>query len=171
VKRQRDSQRSKLYAWERQYVDGRPTWASWAERHETGKHPKMTLAECQALVNKVWRSYFGPGPTPPEVKDGRGSRRALAGFFHISLPRWARTRHSVLHEVTHSILDRSCRYDLAGHGPEFVRIYCELLVRYDGRKLGELTRSARASRLKVASPSAYEPATKWEKEAQAHDNV
>lgn len=171
VRRKRDSQRSRVYDWERQHVDGRLSKMTLRESREMGRNPKMTLDECRALVGEVWRFYFGSESEPPNVKDGRGTRRALAGYFDVSFPRWARTRSTVLHEMAHAILSRSYHWGSAAggaapHGPEFVRVYCQLLARFDGRKLGELTRSARACRVKVAAPGVYAPRRRWEDEAE-----
>jgi len=136
-RRLRDSQRSRVYRWEREWLlEG----------------PEMTLDECRALVEKVCRA-FGRDAFP-RLKDGRGTRRAKATIGCISLPRWARRPQIVLHETAHTLLPRIVsvnggHYFLPPHGPEFVRLLIELLVRYHNEDRSELTRLARKEGIKV----------------------
>lgn len=47
----------------------------------------------------------------------------------INLPRWSRTKATVLHEVAHAITERTFGWtQVAAHGREFARIYLELLA-------------------------------------------
>ena len=121
----RDSQRSAVYAWERQI----PGWP----------FAPMDLAACAALVRDVWADYR-PGATPPIVSDGRGRRSACGSRWEIKLPRWARTRGVVLHEIGHSLasMDR--------HGPVYARLYLDLLARYAGVDEADARRRAEALR-------------------------
>lgn len=147
--RPRDSQRSRLYGWENTVFD-MYTYSSQAS-------PVMALAECEALIHKVWRRHsprLHRGTTEaaynaPRVTDGRRARRATGSYWRISLPRWSRQPPVVLHELAHALLT-SVRCSLAAHGPEFARVYIELLVRYCGRDRAELLASAKAARVKVA---------------------
>lgn len=116
-KRFRDSQRSKLYAWE-----------DAAMPHEGS--PLMTIEECQALVNKVWRKYkFATGECPtvqaPKRRRGNGCYRPHLNV--IILPKWTRMSWYVLHETAHAIGARG-EY----HGPNFCRTYADLLCKFDG---------------------------------------
>ena len=124
--RARDNQRSKVYNWE-----------------DTLSHTQMTLAACEALANKM-RAVYGLGPVL--VKDGRGTRRARAFGSSISLPSWARTNIIVLHETAHTI----DAWDNPSHGPVFMRIYIDLLTRSGVGTNRELTKSAKATGIKVA---------------------
>jgi hypothetical protein len=85
----------------------------------------MTLAECEALIERVCHDY---NLGVPSIGDGRSRRRAAYRRFshHILLPRWARTTRTVLHEVAHAIADGD------GHGPIYARVFADLLVRYAG---------------------------------------
>lgn len=109
----RDNQRSAVYAWERSI--GLPYVGD------------MTLAECQALVNRVWGRY-GYG-FAPKVTDGRGRRRGSGGRSRIALPRRTRNRMYVLHEVAHSLVCLHLK-GVAAHGPEYARVLLGLLVEY-----------------------------------------
>lgn len=78
----------------------------------------VTVAECQKYVNKVLNSKavlemfsskeLHQGALVVTVKDGRGYRRAVAttdgrGGLVIQLPRWARSKYVILHELAHHL--------------------------------------------------------------------
>lgn len=168
----RDSQRSKVYAWERAAIPG---WqeGQWrgegAHRHIASdgiEHTfyrwqrcridaELPLADCAALVAKVWAGYR-PGAAPPRVTPGHMARAATGDRSRVNLPRWARQSVVVIHETAHSLLPL-VRWEagavcLAAHGPEFVRLFIELLVRYHRPCRGQratLVRSAKAAKIKV----------------------
>jgi hypothetical protein len=181
----RDSQRSKVYRWERASIPG---WQEGEWRREPVRRYRtsdgeertfsrqrvridreMSLADCAALVAKVWAAYR-PGAAPPTLTPGFLARRATGSRDRINLPRWARQPAVVLHETAHSLvpplrwkeapragghpLDRDTVVPVAWHGPEFVRLFIELLVRYHAPARGmrgELLRSARAAKIKVGA--------------------
>jgi putative metallohydrolase (TIGR04338 family) len=107
----RDTQRCRVYAWERAAVAS----GHWEPCFDS-------LDTAQNWANQVWRSERGRlglgGVAPPEVRrPHRGQRRALA-YHHahaITLPRWARSRWVVLHELAHLLTPGG-----APHGPRFV---------------------------------------------------
>jgi hypothetical protein len=178
----RDSQRSKVYNWEMASIPGWQggTWVTvpmrryrTADGEETVYQQRcridneMSLDECAALIAKVWAAYR-PTHRLPKVTPGHMARQATGCSYRIDLPRWARQPLVVLHETAHSILplvrwderdsahlpDGGTIKSVAWHGPEFVRLYIELLVRYyaPARGLrGELLRSARAAKIKIGS--------------------
>jgi len=114
--REKDTQRSALYAWERALI-GMPD-----------RTREMTLDECAALVARVWSEYR-PGDEPPRITDGRGARIARGARYSLKLPRWARRPGTVLHETAHSLMPRDGE---AAHGPEFATLLLDLLTRYVG---------------------------------------
>ena len=78
----------------------------------------VTVAECQKYVNKVLNSKavlemfsskeLHQGAFSITVKDGRACRNASAGTdghgnWTINLPRWARSRYVILHEIAHHL--------------------------------------------------------------------
>lgn len=153
--RERDTQRSKVYAWEQQFdasceinqhADGP------AEIVRITTPPMMTLAEIKKLVTKVARDY-GLTHIKVGVGDGRARRRACysPSTRQIKMPRWSRKRWIVLHELAHWIEYVMQPGRCAWHGREFVGIYMELLRRYDARDLAEMQASARAARLDFQS--------------------
>ena len=131
----RDTQRSKVYKWERR-------WITTA--------PEMTLAECEALTNRIAKFYR---IRPPWVTDGRGCRRAL--YFHndnnIALPVWSRQPIVVCHEMAHSIVGK--RFGrTASHGREFVGVAMYLYKRYCKIDEAEMVRRANEMNIDFISP-------------------
>lgn len=144
--RARDSQRSRVYAWER-------TLAGDEDPAE------LSLQECADMIRRV-HSWYGLSVLP-RVKDGRGTRLARGSDRAINLPHRARRPRSVLHEAAHSVVEifstqisrgasdpRSPRP--AWHGPEFVTILIDILERAEIGRGADLRRSARIAGIKVA---------------------
>jgi hypothetical protein len=144
--RTRDSQRSKVYAWER----------TSSGDEDPGE---MSLQECAEMIRRT-RSWYGLS-TLPHVKDGRGTRLAWGNDRTINLPRWARRPRFVLHEAAHSVIEnfsaraprgesnaRSARP--AWHGPEFMTVYVDILERAQIGRGADLRRSARTAGVKLA---------------------
>jgi len=138
--RARDSQRSRVYRWEANALD-----RLCGSTVET-----LDLQACAAVMERAWRDYW-PG-CPPQLRDGRGCRIARGGSLDIVLPRWARTERVVLHETTHALIDRAYSRTCAAHGPEFVRLYVDLLATYHYPRVSKaaLRTSARLAGLRVA---------------------
>ena len=131
----RDFQRSRVYSWERANV------------LPLSSDP-LTLAQCEALVDRVYRACERPDPanhewSPPRVTDGRGRRHAAGSREVIKLPRWARTRPIVLHECAHGMASD-------GHGPEFVAVYLDLLEHFASFERSYLERTLTEARVRCA---------------------
>ena len=131
----RDTQRQRLYDWEGDTVPQGPT---------------LSLEDCQHIVDQVWADYHDESD-PPAVVDGRGRRNAGGSRYKISLPVWARNLRTVLHEVSHSIVGS---YKVAPHGPEYLRLFIDLLDHWGLSNSGELSRSARAAKLRIGTVAA-----------------
>jgi len=65
----------------------------------------LSLFECQELVARVWHDHLEA--PPPSVTDGRSRRTACA------------------HAILWAVLPGT-----AGHGPEYARLYLDMLERY-----------------------------------------
>lgn len=130
----RDTQRQRVYDFE----------------HYLPDTAKMSLDDCTSLIQEVVRAYSGGGA--PCVADGRGTRIARGGAWRISLPKWARTHRTVLHEAAHCIVHRRIGQRIAPHGPEFVAVFLELYHRFvdSGLSRAQVRSIARASRIKGA---------------------
>ena len=131
----KDFQRSRVYRWEHDQVFP----------HDPHL---LSIEDCRALVDIVYRWHEGPlslrpGWAPPSVTDGRGRRHACGSREVIKLPRWARTRPLVLHECAHGLAADK-------HGPEFVRVYVDLLVRFMGLDRAALVASVEMAGIKIA---------------------
>jgi len=135
----RDVQRSRVYSWERQAVAPQ----HWRPCFES-------LEAAQAWAQQVWRSERGrlglAGVKAPQVlRPHRGQRRALAyPVAHmITLPRWARSRWVVLHELAHLLTPGE-----AAHGPRFVGALIGLGARWLDLDAQALMRAADESGVK-----------------------
>lgn len=142
----RDSQRSRVYAWERaqSWWQTASPGARYAEVSSSAVRP-LTLPECEKLILRALRKA---GCRMVDLGDGRG-RRTAGGYSHrILLPTWARTKPVILHEAAHSVAAQRGFDD--GHGPRFMRVYLDLLTRHLHLKPGVLLASARGAGVKVA---------------------
>ncbi len=120
----KDGQRQAVYDWQNELVNLYPRLA---ERLET-------LQECTALIAQVWNDYR-PGSDLPLLTDGRGTSIARGSRWRISLPMWARTRKTVLHEIAHSMTT-----ERPAHGRAYARLLMELFERYAGVQLSAARR-------------------------------
>lgn len=136
----RDSQRSKVYGWERLL-------------NPKDEQEELSLAECEQLVKDVWAAYR-PHQRLPRVADGRGTRNATGSSWKINLPLWSRNRITVLHETAHSLNPPG-----PAHGPDFVRLLIELLERWALLPRRQLLDSARVAKVKIGRTSAAERPT------------
>jgi putative metallohydrolase (TIGR04338 family) len=125
MKRERDSQRQRLYKAE---LVLRPISRRF-----------KTMGETQGYVMAVWtdpnvRALFDALHTsranwgsPPKIKDGRGRKHAGGCAEYITLPKWARTEYVILHELAHVFTQRLAGKKVAGHGWQFCQIYHRLV--------------------------------------------
>lgn len=132
-----DSQRAKVYRWERAEIF-------------PGRDAPLSLEACRALVEAAYRwaeagGASAPGWAPPRVTDGRGRRHASGSRTAIKLPRWARTMPIVLHECAHGLAPD-------GHGPCFVAVYVALLERFLGLDGSALRASLLRARIACGEP-------------------
>lgn len=118
--RKRDTQRSRVYRWERTALkSGAPAW--------------KTIDEVTAWARPIWASERGryglAKSAPPLFQPASwGQRSAIAYASHrITLPRWAREPDTVLHEMAHRLTPRD-----EAHGPRFVGVLIGLLARHAG---------------------------------------
>lgn len=129
-----DSQRSKVYAWEKTL----PT-------------SKMTMDEIKALADTVCKAY-----QIETVNVGDGRRRRRGAYAHsthtIKLPVFSRHKSYVLHELAHAIAE-TMNNEYIAHGPIFVRTMLDLHARF-GEKSFSMRKArsdARAARIKIAT--------------------
>ncbi len=136
--RARDSQRSRVYAWERSQNHGGTQWVQ-----------TMSLDEVEAFLKPIWRTERGRyGKTAfkraPAVQAGRGGGMAY-GDDRLTFGRRVRNQYVALHELAHALNRRSN----PGHGSRFVGILIGLLARHLGRDADTLLASAYEQGIKV----------------------
>lgn len=134
----RDNRRAKCYAGERaafgpaffELIDGGDLRAATAfANHVIKSKTWFRLRKDHDKVNDGgldWVQIQGLG-----VKDGRGRRTACASGSTIELPRWARTKPVILHELAHVLVGGG-----RGHNWPFNRAYIDLVNVFLGREWG-----------------------------------
>lgn len=134
--RPRDNQRSRVYAWERA--------ACRALLGQSLHEPDyLDLQSCQAYAAPIWRAERGrlglAKVLPPQIeRPSWGQTSALAHSDHrITLPRWARSRWVILHEMAHRLTPRD-----EAHGARFVGVLIGMLSRHCDLDATELMRTA-----------------------------
>jgi hypothetical protein len=106
------------------------------------------LGECAAYAKAVMTSQFWIDECGKtwDVKIENGRSRALAfGWGRIAIPKWARTKMIVLHELSHIALSRTTLRDcksIAPHGREFAAFYLKIVRRFLGVEVHDQLRAA-----------------------------
>jgi len=112
----RDYQKSKVYKWENKVV------GPWDSQLLTDND------EIQDFINFVWVNEGFQNP--PRVKDARkNSRTATGSRTEVVFPPESKKRWIILHELSHS-LNRIGYVECDRHGPNFVKIYVNLLEKH-----------------------------------------
>lgn len=132
----RDTQQAAVYAWERAL----PEWPD---------SPKLTEAETEALVRRVFADYL-PGQRLPKITHG-GRTWSYGGRWELKFSPSLRTKLVVLHEVAHALATEHVR-----HGPKFATLLLELYARYGGVDKG------RARKLGIEVREVRSPHKRWE---------
>ena len=129
MRRSRDNQRSRVYAWERACTND----------HKDGIRYK-TLEEVEQWMNPIWRAERGrvglakkAAPTLSRKLWGVRGGTASTAAHEIKLSKWARSPWVILHEMTHLLTPRD-----EAHGPRFVGVLIGLLARHCGQDANEL---------------------------------
>ena len=112
----RDHQRGRVYAWEEQFVAVRD-------------RSSIVFAQAQSVVNAIWADMGLQ--FPPEVgRLPRQARTTVADATRL-LIRLADTTSSwcLLHELAHA-MSSTHEGESDGHGPRFMGLYAQMLIRY-----------------------------------------
>ena len=158
--RPRDHQRSKLYraegVLEEQWVtiildDGPPHEGGTVRIH---RREWTTVPQVQAFVDRVVGSAWWKKRSSIRrivVKDGRGSSWARAsrsdwfGVPEVSIPKWARSRRVVLHELSHHLTP----WEAEAHGAQFASNLIDLVRRFmSAEDADRLVESFRVAKVK-----------------------
>jgi hypothetical protein len=137
VNQRRDAQRGRVYAWENRVVAPRDTTF-------------VGRAAAQGLVNAIWADWGLRHPPLVEPLP-RQATATLASANRLSILLPERTESwCLLHELAHAMTSTDDgRSD--GHGPDFLGIYVQLLVRYLRLDASQLLASLREAGLRVAA--------------------
>lgn len=115
----RDSQRGKLYAAESKAFEGSPVDLPEVEDVERYIAHICNLGRVkESFPELAWRSII--------VGDGRRRRCAGGNGIGIYMPRWSRKKWIVLHEISHTIMDRRYR-NAIDHGWQYAQVYLTLV--------------------------------------------
>lgn len=134
-----DFQKSKCYAWQQQVVFSQDKFV-------------LTLDQAQQLVDFVWANQGRANP--PRVETTKSKRWCYGNRTKIRLNQHGFYTCVVLHELAHSLdfaLDEKLLWKHHGHGPNFMKIYINLLVKYMKLDLITLLHTAKQFGLKVAA--------------------
>lgn len=148
----RDSQRRKMYQWE-----------SKLEAQYVGMRVKLTPQEAQSLVTKIFTSENMRVPDVFMVKNRQGfiarywNYDPKTGKSSIEITPRGLTLCTILHEIAHGVRYKYTDKNKpeAAHGPTFIRVYMDLLVKYAKLDITELRRTAKEAKLKVAPKPDY----------------
>jgi hypothetical protein len=138
---ERDRQRARVYAWEDQFI---------APRDQTF----IAFAQAQRMVDAIWADmglHFSP--KVEHLPQQARCTEADATRLSIRLPRFTPS-WLLLHEVAHAL---SSAHDGSadGHGPVFMGLYAQMLVRYMRVPIEALCKTLIAAKIQVdlaASP-------------------
>jgi hypothetical protein len=130
-KTDRDYQRSKLYAWEQEFVK---------------PHDKSHVAfkDIKGIVDWIWAKEGLQYPPLVGLMDARNhaggdATRIEVRFHDHGSPTWI-----IIHEVAHSMTATAHEnHQSVGHGPSFVGVYMRLLEKYMGLNLLVLMATAK----------------------------
>jgi putative metallohydrolase (TIGR04338 family) len=125
--------------------------------------PLPTVEEVERYVKRVFgmkriQAAFPSCRTLPQVKDGRGRRKAGGSSTMITIPLWARNEAVVLHELAHTICQRTHGRWVAGHGWQYASIYLTLVLHAMGREAHDVLKAAfKANRVRYTAPRVRKP--------------
>lgn len=109
-----------------------------------------SMATCKTFIDGVTRSPWWTKRcrvTAVRIRDGRGTTIARGGWGSVNLPRWARTRLVILHELAH-VLTTNTTDETAWHGPEFAANFLALVRRFAPEDADALLAAFRAQRVR-----------------------
>lgn len=137
----RDYQKSKAYSWERENVEG----------HHKGE--EMTEEEMQEFVSSVINDL--DVPTRCNVKLHKGRNRSSQYFGYESPPEirfgpWGMNKVVALHELAHHIFyEIGLKNRKPDHGPQFIKIFIDLLDEYTENEKEDLIENSDTQELDV----------------------
>lgn len=169
----RDSQRSRVYKFERDLAEGSESWGILHRSHRrtyaNGTHSEwdssvpfyisnMTEQECMKFVNKAHRWWYKDTENRlSDVKITFANRDGSCFYLPMEnklliRTKWGMNKDILLHELTHYIIGRSTRKEFrceGSHGKIFMRILATLLARFTQHSMTEIKRVAKKNKAKM----------------------
>ena len=141
----RDIQRSKVYKWQRSFFGRDYDRSVWTED------------QCVKYINEAYKWWTSnKDANPVKVNFLNGFNRPSSSYFRpasncIALQKNIHTNPIVCsHELAHYIQHNDVCRGEASHGPVFMRIMLTLIDKFTDHSLGDMIKSARAAKVKVA---------------------
>jgi hypothetical protein len=131
----RDHQRRKVYLWEEGFVAPRDP-------------SSITFAQAQGIVDAIWAEMglrFPPklSPLPRQTRRTEADADRLTIRLPVVSPSWL-----LLHELAHAMTSTSDGWS-DGHGPAFVGLYVQMLIRYLRIPTDALLKSLQVSNISI----------------------
>jgi len=137
--RVQDSQRQKVYAWERHYYE----IGCRMTQHQVGAFVRQIESDFRSVNKNMIRLSF-------RQKGGCYQR----GFNEINMAKYGWNRDVVVHEMAHWVNTAiNHRGKVAGHGPEFMGIFMLMLAHYQGYCLTDMINHAIQDGVKFIFPA------------------
>ena len=141
----RDTQKSKVYKWEKEFFGDIQRSSVWTED------------QCVKYINEAYKWWTSnKDANPVKVNFLNGFNRPSSSYFRpasncIALQKNIHTNPIVCsHELAHYIQHNDVCRGEASHGPVFMRIMLTLIDKFTDHSLGDMIKSARAAKVKVA---------------------
>ena len=131
----RDRQRNRVYAWEEQFIAPRDP-------------SLIELGQAQGMIDAIW-AETGLRFPPKVERLPRQARSTVADASRLSIrladssPSWC-----LLHELAHAMSSTHDGHS-DGHGPTFMGLYAQLLIRYLRVPIDTLLQSLEAARIEA----------------------
>lgn len=137
--RVQDSQRQKVYDWERHFYQ----LGTQMTQHEVGAFVRQIESDFRSVNKNLIRLSF-------REKGGCYQR----GYNEINMAKYGWNRDVVIHEMAHWV-NTSINYrdKVAGHGPEFMGIFMLMLAHYQGYCLTDMINQAIKDGVKFIFPA------------------
>lgn len=100
-------------------------------------HVRLDWTATQAFVLDICQLNTWHIIEQIKIADGRRCRYGGGGIrngvAYIQLPKYHRTKTIICHEMAHVLIWSMFNADIrpAGHGPEFMQVYCDLLIQFN----------------------------------------
>ena len=144
-KMSRDTQKSKVYKWEKEFFGDNAYSSVWTED------------QCVKYINEAYKWWTSnKDANPIKVKFLNAFNRQSPSYFSpddnlIGLQKNVHTNPIICsHELAHYIEHNDVCRGEASHGPVFMRVMLTLIDKFTEHSLGDMIKSARAAKVKVA---------------------